>query len=136
MSSLSELNKEIDQLESSLLLVVKEQVEIESLLEHKTKEVSFLREHLSKLIRALAILEGKESTSSTEEGYTVDPVESGKPESLPTPITPTIQRGRGGSPCNACGEIDTMFLTNRNIKGRYIRLMACTGERCGNEYPA
>lgn len=128
MSSLVSLKVDIQSFEDELVHAASEQIEAESLLNEASNKVRVLKDQVSRLKRALSIVEGTEVMRDEPVQSSVEPAPSAPlPE---VPARPAPKPAYTGPKCGACG--GKMFQTYKTVpSGITVSLLMC--EDCNNE---
>jgi hypothetical protein len=128
MSSLSSLKSDIASFTDDLVRETGKLVDLEVDLLNQQKVVDILKDQVTKLKRALAIIEGDDSILEVGDKPRAPPSpEPRRPEPIPKRVLPQ------GPPCSACGTGVMLPATKRTPSGAYINILLCSDPSCNNE---
>lgn len=128
MSSLTSLKNDIRASTDELVTQAIVLSELDAQVHSQTKKVTILKEHIARLSKALAIIEGTDSMQEPEVRATPTPPPSASPGPAPNP-----RKAQLGPPCSACGEGIMLPATKRVPTGAYVNILLCSDPNCNNE---
>lgn len=131
MSSLSELKREVEEVTDLLAGKAGVQAGLEAQLEEARDDVQVVSKHLSKLKRALDILEGNAPATVIQVSPATESAPVAPAAVSPTaPVAPSRPRVIKGPSCSACNE--EMFYVSKTMRSGALRqCYVCPS--CNNE---
>lgn len=126
MSSLVSLKKDIADSSEELVREAEILVNYEDTLNIQYIKVHILKDHISRLTRALNIIEGNETITQAEVKSDIREI----PAPAPLPVPAPAPRG---IPCSACGKGSMRPAVKRVPSGVYVNMMQCDDGACNNE---